>query len=91
MQRETAYRVANALTRMQRGVWVPVPSDFWDSERLVNDWCVMNALHPTPIFDPTQAMWADVKGLEKLAARAREKEKRGREAQGGIPDNPNVH
>jgi len=70
---------------------VPVPSDFWDSERLVNDWCVMNALHPTPIFDPTQAMWADVKALEKLAARAREKEKRGREAQGGIPDNPNVH
>jgi hypothetical protein len=51
----------------------------------------MNALHPTPIFDPTQAMWADVKALEKLAARAREKEKRGREAQGGIPDNPNVH
>lgn len=68
---------------------MPVPSDFWDSERLVNDWCVMNALHPTPIFDPTQAMWADVKALEKLAAR--EKEKRGGSAQGGIPDNPNVH
>jgi hypothetical protein len=49
----------------------------------------MNVLHPTPIFDPTQAMWADVKALETLAAR--EKEKRGRQAQGGIPNNPNVH
>jgi len=51
----------------------------------------MNALHPTPIFDPTLAMWEDVKTLEKLAARAREKEKSDRQAQGGIPDNPNVH
>lgn len=64
MDKNTAYRVASALTTCNRGIWVPVPSDYWDEDKPPGDWCIMNALHPEAVFEPTVDMWADVKAIQ---------------------------
>jgi hypothetical protein len=68
MDRETAYRIARALTADARGTWVPVPLDYFTDQPEDGKWCILNALHPEPIPVPTVHMWEAVRRFERKAA-----------------------